>query len=91
MGAEDYLATPELRETFLNVINEDLTALLGYVRQETLIVWGGRDEDTPLMLAMWLKEHIPHSDLVIFHNAGHFSFLDEPDKFVGTVRDFLKA
>ena len=91
IGADDYLATPELKQTFLNVINEDLTALLQYIRQETLIVWGGRDEDTPLVLAMWLKEHIGRSDLVIFHDAGHFSFLDEPDKFVEAVKDFLKG
>lgn len=90
LGAEDYLATPELKETFINIINEDLTALLRYIRQETLIIWGGHDNVTPLVMGVWLKENIRRSDLIVYNDAGHFSFLDEPKKFVESLRDFLK-
>ncbi len=91
IGAEDYVATPELKETFMKVINEDLTALLRFIRQQTLIVWGGKDEETPMLLGMLLKENIRHSDMVVFNDAGHYSFLDEPKKFAETVRHFLKG
>src|SRR3989344_297876 len=75
IGAEDYTVTPELKDTFVKVVNEDLTALLRFIRQETLIVWGGRSEDTPMMLAMWLKQNIRHSHLIVFNEAGHLAFL----------------
>jgi len=91
IGADDYVATPDMKDTFVKVINEDLTALLRFIRQQTLIVWGGKDEDTPMILAMLLKENIRHSDMVVFNDAGHFSFLDEPKKFAEAVRDFLKG
>jgi pimeloyl-ACP methyl ester carboxylesterase len=48
LGAEDYLATPELRKTFLNIISEDLTDDLPKITAKTLLIWGEKDKETPL-------------------------------------------
>jgi pimeloyl-ACP methyl ester carboxylesterase len=90
IGAQDYLATPELTETFKMVINEDLTPFLKNIGQETLLVWGSEDKDTPVSFAHTMEKEIQASRLEIFRGAGHFSFLDEPEKFSGLVAAFAK-
>jgi len=90
IGAEDYIALPELRETFLKVIQEDLTPLLSSIIASALIVWGRRDKETPLDFAYTLKKNIGQARLVIFDNAGHFSFLDCHEKFLETLIAFLE-
>lgn len=90
IGAEDYVATPKLRRTFLNVIQEDLTPLLPTITTPTLIIWGKRDKETPLDFAYILQKNIGHARLVILDNAGHFSFLDSREKFLENLTAFLE-
>ncbi len=48
-GSADYLAaTPVLRETMKNVVNENLEFDLPKIKIPTLIVWGRNDHTTPL-------------------------------------------
>lgn len=89
IGAEDYIATPHLKETFLSTIKEDLTPLLHQIQHATLLIWGEDDKDTPLALANIMKEKIPNSRLVILPNAGHYSFLDQTENFLKEVLNFL--
>ena len=89
LGAEDYVATPQTRETFVNIVNEDLTALLPLIRQETLIFWGENDTVTPLMFALVFKENIKNSQLITIADAGHFCFLDQTEKFTAYLVKFL--
>ncbi|MBI4135041.1 MAG: alpha/beta hydrolase [Candidatus Sungbacteria bacterium] len=89
LGAEDYLATPELQATFVNVIREDLTPLLPRISQQTLIIWGKEDRETPLRLGVAMARAIPHARLSVFERAGHFSFLDNPQRFAVELSSFL--
>jgi pimeloyl-ACP methyl ester carboxylesterase len=89
MGADDYVATPELQQTFLNVINEDLLPLLSKIKNNTLLLWGENDMDTPVGDGEVMKKNIPHSDLVVLKNAGHYSFLDQPEEFTKYLLEFL--
>ena len=90
LGALDYLATPQLQTTFVNIINEDLTPLLNKIVKSTLLIWGKEDKDTPLAQAKIMEQSVPSSKLVVLESAGHFSFLDKPDEFVKNLRIFLK-
>lgn len=89
MGAEDYVATPELKHTFLNIVNEDLAPLFPYIKSKTLIIWGSADTETPLSSAHTMHEHILGSRLVVWENATHYSFLDQPDAFVQEITSFV--
>ena len=33
---------------------------------------------------------LPHSQLVVFENSGHFPMLEERDKFTQAVKDWLR-
>lgn len=90
IGAEDYTATPNLKETFLKVINEDLSGYLPKVSQPTLIIWGENDKTTPLGDAKIMKAKIKNSQLVVFENAGHSCFLDKPKEFCDELIRFIK-
>ena len=47
------------------------------------------DKDTPLYMAKKLLKNIKNSNLVIFQNAGHYSYLNESQKFINVVKNFL--
>ncbi len=90
IGSEDYLATPALTETYLKVINQDLTSELSKIVQPTLLIWGADDVATPVSDAKIMKEKINNSKLEILEHAGHFSFLDQPEKFRRIFENYIK-
>jgi pimeloyl-ACP methyl ester carboxylesterase len=90
MGAEDYVATPELTQTFVNIINEDLKPQLAHIKSDTLLLWGKEDKDTPIQDAEIMKASIPHATLIALEEAGHYSFLDKKEEFEQALLDFLK-
>jgi pimeloyl-ACP methyl ester carboxylesterase len=54
-----------------------------------LIVWGARDRIIPLAHGAQAHELIPGSRFEVFDRAGHFPHLDEPDRFVATLEDWI--
>jgi pimeloyl-ACP methyl ester carboxylesterase len=89
IGAEDYVATPELQKTFVNVVSEDLAENMKRILQPTLIVFGENDSDAPPQAGEKMHSIIPNSKFIILTNAGHFSFLDKPADFVVNLTEFL--
>ncbi len=91
IGSEDYVATPELQQTFLNVVREDLSEHMPRIEQQTLLIWGENDQDTPVAFAQKMNQLVPHSELVVIERAGHYSFLDQTDEFLAHLTRFLTA
>lgn len=90
VASRDYLEASEaMRATFRTVIAEDMTERLGRVRAPTLLVWGERDEDTPMWMARRMEELIPDAGLVVLEGAGHYSYADAPGQFAAVARRFL--
>lgn len=81
---------PELRETFKNIIKENLTSELPKIMIPTLVIWGEDDTETPLAEGKKIAQNIPGAKLVIIKNAGHFAFLKKPNEFVNLIKDFIK-
>ena len=81
LASADYKNAGELRETLGLVVSEDLTSQLGKIRSKCLLVWGDQDQDTPLYCGQTMKRLIPDSELVVFHGAGHFPYVDQMQKF----------
>lgn len=76
-GSSDFNAAQGvMRQTFVNVVNEDLLLLAAQVRRPVLLLWGDRDEDTPLSQGRALEAAIPDAGLVVLEGAGHYSYLD---------------
>lgn len=72
-----------------NLANFDLTDRLHEIRCPTLVVVGRHDWITPVSASEAIAAGIPNSRLEIFENSGHSPQLEESEKFVALVREFL--
>lgn len=82
---------PNIRKTFIKVINEDLTNYLKNITTSTLLIWGELDMDTPLDDGKLMNTKIEDSGLIIIPNAGHFPYLEYPYYINKIVLEFLKT
>jgi len=80
-----------MKACLVKAVNEDLKDIMPDVKQETLLVWGTEDMDTPLSDAHTMEELMPNAALVEFEGAGHYSFLEQPVLFRSILRSFLEA
>jgi len=88
-GSKDYLAlSPELRKTFVNIVETHLEDYAKSISAKTLIIWGEKDEETPVYMANKLKRLIKNSQIKIIDNASHFSFLDCPLSCYRLIKNF---
>lgn len=69
-----------MRQTFVNVVNQDLLDYAKHVSVPTILIWGDQDEDTPLSQGETLANAIPDAALIVHEGAGHYAYLDFPDK-----------
>jgi pimeloyl-ACP methyl ester carboxylesterase len=62
-----------------------------YLAEEVpfLIIWGRRDRIIPVAHAHIAHERVPSSRLEIFERAGHFPHIDEPQRFIEVLTEFL--
>ena len=87
----DYLATQGImRETYLMVINKDLSGYLSDISVPTVIIWGEKDELTPLKDAYLIKEKISNSTLEILPRINHNPHSEAPEILVEKILNFIK-
>jgi pimeloyl-ACP methyl ester carboxylesterase len=55
----------------------------------TLIVWGTRDRMIPTWHATTAQQALPGSRVELFEGAGHFPYLDDPERFADLLVDFI--
>jgi len=73
IGSNDYLkVNGVMKETYLKVISEDLSEKLPFLRVPTVIIWGDKDESTPLYQAKIINRKIQDSKLVIIAGGDHY-------------------
>lgn len=72
-----------------NLPNYDLRDYLPKVKVPTLIVVGRHDWITPVEASEELAGLLPNSELVVFEDSGHSPQLEENERFIALVRDFL--
>ncbi|MEK7087210.1 MAG: alpha/beta hydrolase [Patescibacteria group bacterium] len=78
----------KLKETFKNIINEDLSLYLPAIKMPTLVIWGEKDAVTPLKEGELIAKSIPGAKLLVIKNAGHFRFLEKPEEFIKLIKEF---
>ncbi len=89
-SSSDYQALDEnMRETFKNIINYDLTNYLSHITANTLILWGEKDVDTPLKDGKLMHKKITNSELIIFPNCTHFCYLENTYVIIKIILCFL--
>jgi pimeloyl-ACP methyl ester carboxylesterase len=90
-GSADYRAVSgTMRGTLVRIVNEDLRALLPSLRMPVLLIWGEHDTEAPIDDGRLMERLIPDAGLVVFEGAGHFAYLEQPDRFCRIVDVFLR-
>jgi pimeloyl-ACP methyl ester carboxylesterase len=90
-ASSDYANAGPLRPTFVKLVNEDLTEELARVRASTLLIWGDQDDAVPVSDGQTMERLIPDAGLVVFEGAGHYSYLDQTQRFNVIAGHFLAA
>lgn len=68
----DYLSTEGvMKDTFLKVLQDDLSEIISKIQIPTVIIWGEKDDIVPLKDAYFLKNRIQNSKLEIIPNGDH--------------------
>ena len=60
-----------MKETYLKVIQEDLSQFTGFIKTPTILIWGDKDKSTPIEDAYFMNQKIKNSKLEVIEGAGH--------------------
>lgn len=89
-ASDDYLnVSPALKNTFVKVINRDLSAYARQMRCKTLIVAAVKDTAVPIRAAKRVHKLVKNSDFVTVE-GDHFALFYTPQSFAQIVRLFVE-
>jgi len=74
-----------MKQTYLNVVAEDLSFHLPFIKVPTVIIWGEKDDFTPIADAHLINEKIKNSKLIVIPGAGHDLNRKQPEALVEAV------
>jgi pimeloyl-ACP methyl ester carboxylesterase len=85
---------PGNRQATLDIIAARTTqlqhvAMLGTIRQPTLILWGAKDTNIPVSGADWFAQRIPASVKIVYPGVGHLPMEEVPDQSAADADAFL--
>jgi pimeloyl-ACP methyl ester carboxylesterase len=90
IGAGDYNQVQgTMKQTFINVVNTDLTKKLSHIKTPVQLIWGDKDTLTPLYMGQIMDEQIPNSNLKIYTNKKHGLHLTCPSRLHKDILSFI--
>lgn len=90
-SATDHFKSNEAQRILLKqIVREDITDVLPTITVPTTLIWGELDHETPLDQGQRFAALIPRARLEIFAQAGHFPFVDNPQRFISSITSTLK-
>lgn len=84
-----YNTNKTMKETFKNIVREDIMPYLSQINIPTLLLWGEEDKIVPVGIAQKMKNIIRDSKLIVIPNARHGLPWTHPELFVNEVEEFL--
>ena len=89
-GSEDYRnASPVMKETLVQLIDQDLRELLPNISVPTLLIWGENDTATPISDGEIMEKLIPDVGLIKIENCSHYVFLERTAYVNKIINTFL--
>ena len=91
-GSDEYKQlSGDMRATYVKVVNLDLTPRLAQIPNETLLVWGENDQDTPLWMGQKMEREMKNAGLAVIPDAGHFSYAEDYPRFCTIMQALFKG
>lgn len=92
IGSTDYRnASPVMRNTLVNVVNENLEEDAKKIEVPTLLVWGSLDEAAPIEDAKELEKLLKDAGLVVIDGCTHYAYLESLDYVSNIVNNFVEV
>ena len=90
-ASDDYkILNDNMKKTFKNIVNEDLKVFIKSIKSRVLIIWGNKDDATPVSNAYEMNKLINESELIVLDNVSHFSYLEKPYLINSIIFEQLK-
>lgn len=89
IGSRDYkAASPIMRQTLVNVVNEDLSNCAKKIEEPTLLIWGEYDDEAPLEEAKLLEGLMVDAALIVLPGT-HYAYLENLPRVVSILDNFI--
>ncbi len=89
IGSRDYkAASPIMRKTLVNVVNEDLSKYAREIEEPTLLIWGEQDTEAPLNDAKQLEKLMIDAALIVLPGT-HYAYLENLPRVVAILDNFF--
>lgn len=90
IGSEDYKkASPIMRDTLVNTVNEDLSEYAKKITCPTLLIWGTNDTAAPLEDARELEKLLSDGALIELEGLTHYAYLEALPQVINILNNFL--
>ena len=90
IGSDDYRnASPIMRETLVNTVNEDLTECAKRIEAPTLLIWGTLDTAAPIEDAKRLEGLLIDGALIELPGYTHYAYLEALPQVINILNNFL--
>ena len=89
IGSRDYkAASPIMRETLVEVVNEDLSKYAREIEEPTLLIWGEQDIEAPVSEAKELESIMMDAALIILPGT-HYAYLENLARVITILNNFI--
>ncbi len=89
IGSRDYkAATPIMRQTLVQVVNEDLSKYAREIEEPTLLIWGENDTEAPVFEAKELEKIMIDAALIVLPGT-HYAYLENLSQVVSILNHFF--
>lgn len=91
IGSRDYkAASPIMRKTLVNVVNEDLSNYARKIEEPTLLIWGDEDTEAPVKDARDLEKIMIDAALIVLPGT-HYAYLENLGRVISILNSFVKG
>lgn len=89
IGSRDYkAASPIMRQTLVNVVNEDLSCYARKIEEPTLLIWGANDTEASVDDARELEKIMIDAALIILPGT-HYAYIENLGQVVNIINNFV--
>lgn len=89
-GSMDYINSGQMKQIFINTVNEDLTDEISKIQIPTFLIWGQDDIETPVEYGKKINELIVGSKMLVFKKCSHYVFIERSEEVINEIKDFIK-
>lgn len=89
IGSRDYkAASPVMRQTLVEVVNEDLSKYAREIEEPALLIWGNNDTEAPLNEAKELEKIMVDAALIVLPGT-HYAYLENLNQVINILNNFF--